>query len=398
MHLDRLFAFQANLLKPVNQDFTRFLMGKINWKQRMFGIRGLRGTGKTTMLLQHLKFNLGEKGLYVSADHPWFYDHSLFDLADIYDKEGGKVLLIDEIHKYPNWSNELKNIYDGCPSLQVIFTASSALEIQRGEADLSRRVITYELPGLSFREYLGLTRKIDIDAYPLSDILHNPKDIIHQLPSKLKILPLFREYLKLGYFPFSVAEQEGDFLIKLGQIINTVLESDLASIEAYSAGNVVQIKRLLGVVAESVPFTPNISALAGKMKMGRDTVNLYLLHLERARLLNLLHQHAKGVALLQKPDKVYLENTNLSYALKDQPDKGSIRETYLLNQLRNAGHAVALAGAGDFLIDKKWTIEVGGKAKGDEQIRKVKHAFLALDDMEEAYLNRIPLWLFGLLY
>lgn len=398
MQLDRLYTFQSSLLKSVSRDFTRFLFSQINWKQRMLGIRGLRGTGKTTLLLQHLKYNLNEKGLYVSADHPWFYDHTLFDLADSLNKEGGRLLLIDEIHKYPNWSNELKNIYDGFPSLHVIFTASSALDIQKGEADLSRRVITYELPGLSFREYLNFTKQSSLIPYSIQDILTHPAEAVHQFPKNWKPLPLFRQYLKVGYFPFSKTEDESDFLIKLGQVINTVLESDLASIEGYTAGNIIQIKKLLGVVAESVPFTPNISALAGKMKMGRDSVNQFLIHLERARMLNLIHQASKGVAVLQKPDKVYLENTNLSYALKDEPDKGALRETFLLNQLRNAKRHVSLSKEGDFLVDKKWTLEVGGKSKGDKQIKKVKNAFLALDEIEEAYLNRIPLWAFGFLY
>lgn len=398
MQLDRLYIFQANLLKSVSRDFTRFLFSQINWKQRMLGIRGLRGTGKTTLLLQHLKYNLNEKGLYVSADHPWFYDHTLFDLADSLNKEGGRLLLIDEIHKYPNWSNELKNIYDGFPSLHVIFTASSALDIQKGEADLSRRVITYELPGLSFREYLNFTKQSSLIPYSIQDLLTHSAEAVHQFPKNWKPLPLFRQYLKVGYFPFSKTEDESDFLIKLGQVINTVLESDLASIEGYTAGNIIQIKKLLGVVAESVPFTPNISALAGKMKMGRDSVNQFLIHLERARMLNLIHQASKGVAVLQKPDKVYLENTNLSYALKDEPDKGALRETFLLNQLRNAKRHVSLSKEGDFLVDQKWTLEVGGKSKGDKQIKKVKNAFLALDEIEEAYLNRIPLWAFGFLY
>jgi predicted AAA+ superfamily ATPase len=398
MQLDRLFAFQANVLKPVNRTFTRFLFDDIRWKQRMLGIRGLRGTGKTTMLLQYLKYNLREQGLYVSADHPWFYDNPLFDLAEVYDKEGGRTLLIDEIHKYPNWSRELKNIYDGYPSLQVIFTASSALDLQRGEADLSRRVISYELPGLSFREYLNFTRGGSLKKVSLQQLLTDANESIRQIPASWKVLPLFREYLKVGYFPFSKTEEAGDFMVKLNQVINTVLESDLAGIEGYTAGNIIQIKKLLGVIAESVPFTPNISSLAGKLKMGRDTVNRFLVHLERARVLNLMTQVSKGVAVLQKPDKIYLENPNLSYMLKDQPDKGSLRETFFLNQLRNAGHQVALAKQGDFLLNSKWTIEVGGKSKGDAQIRHIQQAFLALDDIEKAYLNRIPLWAFGFLY
>lgn len=396
--MDRLYSFQTNLLKVTDNHFSRFLFDSINWKQRMVGIRGLRGTGKTTMLLQYLKFHLKEKGLYVSADHPYFYDNSLLELADRFEKDGGSVLLIDEIHKYPRWSTELKNIYDGYPSLRIIFTASSALEIQKGEADLSRRVITYELAGLSFREYLEFEHGLKFSTLSLDTILKNTKDFTQEILQQLRPLPLFKKYLISGYFPFSKEDTQAEFSVKLNQVINTVLESDLAAIEQYTAGNVVSVKKLLGILSESVPFTPNISALATKMKLGRDTVNNFLLQLERARLLNLLHQHTKGTAALQKPDKIYLENTNLSYALKNAPDVGSLRETFFLNQLKNAGYQVALPKAGDFIVDGKWTFEIGGKTKESKQIKAVKNSFLALDDIESPYQNRIPLWAFGFLY
>jgi len=395
--MDWLYSFQANLLKATDNNFSRSLFKNINWKQRMVGIHGLRGTGKTTMLLQYLKFHLKEKGLYVSADHPYFYDNSLLDLADQFEKDGGAVLLIDEIHKYPRCSTELKNIYDGYPGLQIIFTASSALEIQKGEADLSRRVITYELAGLSFREYLEFEHELKFSTLSLDEILKNTTDFTQEILQQLKPLSLFKKYLINGYFPFSKEDTQAEFSIKLNQVINTVLESDLAAIEQYTAGNVVSIKKLLGIISESVPFTPNISALATKMKLGRDTVNNFLLQLERARLLNLLHQQTKGVAALQKPDKIYLENTNLSYALKNAPDVGSLRETFFLNQLKNAGHQVDLPKAGDFIVDGKWTVEIGGKTKESKQIKAVKNSFLALDDIESPYQNRIPLWAFGFL-
>lgn len=396
--MDRLYSFQTNLLKVTDNHFSRFLFDSINWKQRMVGIRGLRGTGKTTMLLQYLKFHLKEKGLYVSADHPYFYDNSLLELADRFEKDGGSVLLIDEIHKYPRWSTELKNIYDGYPSLRIIFTASSALEIQKGEADLSRRVITYELAGLSFREYLEFEHGLKFNTLSLDAILKNSQYFTQEILQQLRPLPLFKKYLISGYFPFSKEDTQAEFSVKLNQVINTVLESDLAAIEQYTAGNVVSVKKLLGILSESVPFTPNISALATKMKLGRDTVNNFLLQLERARLLNLLHQHTKGTAALQKPDKIYLENTNLSYALKNAPDVGSLRETFFLNQLKNAGYQVALPKAGDFIVDGKWTFEIGGKTKESKQIKAVKNSFLALDDIESPYQNRIPLWAFGFLY
>ncbi len=396
--LDRLFAFQAALLKPIENQFTRSLYNSINWKQRMLGIKGLRGIGKTTLLLQHLKHHLDGNGLYVTADHPWFYDHSLLDLAEEFEKNNGQVLLIDEIHKYPQWSTQLKNIYDGHPGLQIIFTASSALEIQKGQADLSRRVLSYELTGLSFREYLHFFHGQVYPIFTMEEIVKNPQRIISRLDFRKKILPLFKNYMRHGYFPFSFQEPEGDFIVKLNQVINTVLETDLAAIESYTAANVVTIKKLLGVLSESVPFTPNIASLANKMKLGRDTVNNFIQHLERARLFNLIYQQPKGVASLQKPDKIYLENTNLAFALKDQPEVGSLRETFFLNQLRNAGYAVSLPKKADFLINQKWTFEIGGSSKGESQVKNVRNSYLALDGIETAYQNRIPLWLFGFLY
>lgn len=396
--LDRLFTFQAALLKPIENQFTRSLYDSINWKQRMLGIKGLRGIGKTTLLLQHLKYTLKGKGLYVTADHPWFYDHSLLDLAEEFEKNDGRILLIDEIHKYPQWATQLKNIYDGHPSLQIIFTASSALEIQKGQADLSRRVLSYELTGLSFREYLHFFHGQVYPIFTLEEIIKNPQRIISSLQFPQKVLPLFKNYLRYGYFPFSYHEPEGDFIIKLNQVINTVLETDLAAIEGYTAGNVVTIKKLLGVLSESVPFTPNIASLANKMKLGRDTVNNFIQHLERARLFNLIYHQPKGVTALQKPDKIYLENTNVAFALKDQPDVGSLRETFFFNQLRNAGYAVSLPENGDFLVNKKWAFEVGGSSKGDTQVKKIPNSYLALDGIETAYQNRIPLWVFGFLY
>lgn len=396
--MDRLYSFQSNVLKATDNTFVRSLFQHINWKQRMIGIRGLRGTGKTTLLLQYLKFHLKTKGLYVTADHPYFYDNSLLELADQFEKDDGTVLLIDEIHKYPRWSSELKNLYDGYPNLKIIFTASSALEIQKGEADLSRRVITYELSGLSFREYLHLHHQRVFNSISLEEIFKKSDAVTEEILSELKPLPLFKKYLINGYFPFSKEDSQAEFSVKLNQVINTVLESDLAIIEGYTAGNVINLKKLLGVLSESTPFTPNISSLATKLKLGRDTINIFLLHLEKARMLNLLHQHTKGVAALQKPDKIYLENTNLSHALKNQPDTGSLRETFLLNQLKNAGHVVALPPAGDFIIDGKWTVEVGGKTKDTKQIKQLKSSFIASDNIEIPFQNKIPLWLFGFLY
>jgi len=398
--MDILYEYQEEVLEQVTDNFFRSLYHNIDWSTRFLGITGLRGTGKTTMLLQYLKYTIPvkENALYVTADHTWFYDHSLIDLARDFVKYGGKLLLVDEIHRYPNWSRELKNIYDGLPELQIIFTASSVLDVLKGEADLSRRAITKELPGLSFREYLQFRQHGAFPVITLNQLLENPKRLTDDVLSELKPLPSFNEYLQYGYFPFSLTEKKETFHQMLNQVINTVLEVDLQVVEDYSASNTIKMKKLLGVIAESAPFEPNISKIASRLEMGRDTVKTYLNNLDRARLLNLLSRAAKGISALQKPDKIYFENTNLGFALKPDSQRGTIRETFFVNQLRNAGHTIELAKCGDFLTDGKWTIEVGGPSKDNSQIRKKDHAYLALDELEHPYLNRRPLWIFGFLY
>lgn len=366
----------------------------------MIGIKGPRGAGKTTLLLQRIKFGLKnpDDALYVSADHPWFYNHTLLELADNFEKNSGKWLFIDEVHKYPRWSAELKNIYDGFPKLKVIFTASSALDIYRGEADLSRRVITYELPGMSFREYILFKRKVIFPQLKIEEILTGHTKITGKILDKIKPIPLFREYLKTGYFPYFSECSVQEYYLKLNQTINTILESDLSMIKGYSSGSIVKLKKLLGVIAESVPFHPNISSIAQKSEISRDSVYLYLHNLEQAKLINLLSREGRGMSVLGKPDKIFLENTNLNHSLKENPDKGNIRETFLLNQLLNAGLSVVLPGSGDFLVNKKYTIEVGGKSKNSKQIRSIKNSFIAADDIEYGFGNKIPIWLFGFLY
>lgn len=398
--MEKLYEYQASLLSGIKQTFFRSSFEKINWKQRMFGITGLRGTGKTTMMLQYLKYVVKnqQSSLYVSADYTWFYENSLTDLAHTFMKNGGKVLMIDEIHKYPRWSRELKNMYDTLPELQIIFTASSALDILKGDSDLSRRAIRYELPGMSFREYLRLIHKKEFPVITLESVLADAGTIAGEITSQLKILPPFRQYLKHGYFPFYKDETDQSFLIKLDQVINTILEIDLQTVENLSHSNVTKLKKLLGVIAESVPFEPNISNISQKLGIGRDTVKTYLTILEKARILNLLVRKSKGMASLQKPDKIYLENTNFSHVLKDKPDMGNMRETYFINQMRNAGRAIKIAKQGDFIVDGQWTFEIGGASKHGQQLQSVENAYIVQDDIEQAYLNRIPLWLFGFLY
>jgi len=364
----------------------------------MIGIKGPRGAGKTTLLLQHLKFGLRDrnKGLYVTADHTWFYTNTLLDTAMDWYKQGGEILMIDEVHKYPNWSRELKNIYDGIPQLKVVFSASSALDIYRGQADLSRRVISYSLPGLSFREYLEFTGTAVFQAISLDDILNRHKEISQEIASVVRPLQAYNKYIKKGYLPI-FNEGEGEYLPKLEQIINAVVDTDLAYIASYNAGTAVKVKKLIGVIAESAPFKPNILALSNKLNISRDRVLEYIYQLRDARLLNVLSTEGKGVSRLQKPDKIFLENTNLSFAIHPIPDKGNLRETFLLGQFLNGGFEVFEPKNGDFLVDGV-TIEVGGKSKSSKQVRDADSYILAVDDTEIGFERKIPLWLFGFLY
>ncbi len=398
--MDVLYAYHDSLIHQVSDTHHRYLFDEINWAQRMLAIKGPRGSGKTTLMLQYIRYKLNkprEEALYVTADHYWFYTHNLVETADAFYKHGGRHLFIDEVHKYPGWSRELKNIYDGYPKMKIVFSSSSALDIYRGEADLSRRVITYTLPGLSFREYLSFDGQGTFSKYTLSEIITHHRDISDDIRNQIHPLSSFKTYMRHGYLPIINESSPDDIPVRLNNIINTIIESDLAYIKDYGSGTAFKVKKLLGVLAESAPFKPNIAAIARKLDVSRDSVYTWLHHLENARLLNLLSAQGKGVAMLQKPDKVYLENTNLSYALNPNPDIGSLRETFLLNQLLNSKADVKLPKEGDFVIGEI-TIEVGGKGKTNKQIKQISSSVIAADDIESGYANKIPLWLFGFLY
>ncbi len=399
--MESLYAYNNILSASIRQDFTRSLYDKINWDQKMIAIKGARGVGKTTLLLQRQKFGLGPKrhSLYASLDHPYFYNRSLYDFTDEFYKGGGRFLFLDEVHKYALWSRELKVLYDAFPDLQVVFSSSSALDIYRGESDLSRRVFTYHLPGMSFREFLIFQKKIKIHAVTLDYILLQHSVLTKQLSKEkdLFILPLFKEYLTTGYLPFSSTEKVARYQVKLNQVINTVLDIDMAYTDGYTPSTSLKLKKLLAILAESVPFQPNIAELSRKLSISRDSIYAYLKYLEKAMLINTLHAKGKGISLLQKPEKIYLENTNLSYALQLNPDIGNIRESFILNQLLNSGHKVFYPKQGDFFVDK-YTLEVGGRQKTDKQIAGIKHAYIAADEILAGAGNKIPLWLFGFLY
>lgn len=398
--MDILYEFQDSLLAQTTDDFFRYLIDEINWNQRMLAIKGPRGTGKTTMILQYIKYRLQkprEQVLYITADHYWFYTHNLVETADTFYKNGGRYLFIDEVHKYPHWSRELKNIYDGYPQLRIVFSSSSALDIYRGEADLSRRVITYELPGLSFREFLVLQGFPHMQAYKWADILKKHVAISGHIKEQLQPLPWFKKYLQWGNLPLFVESTHAAIPLRLSQTINTIIETDLSYAESYTVATAFKIKKLLGVLAESAPFKPNVAALSRKMDVGREYIYAWLQHLQRARLLNLLHADNKGVSALQKPDKIYLENPNLAFALKAVPETGNIRETFLLNQLINMKYTVSLPDSGDFRVHDT-IVEVGGKSKTAAQVKHKGKYIIAADEIETGIGSKIPLWLFGMMY
>ncbi len=399
--MKELISFQNNLLKQTNNNWQRYLFPELKKDHRLLGIKGLRGVGKTTMLLQYLEYEFGDmdKGLYVTADHPYFYRNTLLDLAGEWTRYGGKLLLIDEVHKYPKWSNEIKLIYDGYHELRINLTSSSALDLFRGESDLSRRLVTRTLHGLSFREHLEFRHGISFQKLSLNDILIKHQQIEKDYAKGQRMLPLFEEYLVEGYFPFAKDIDKETFIPRLIQIINTVLESDLAFSENYSVSNIRKIKRLLGVITEVVPFKPNISKLAEKLQLGRNTVNEYLQNLHDALILHLMRKPGQGTSQLQKPDKIYIENTALMYALQSSPKKGTLRETYFMNQIKNAGYKIEIhPGRCDFLVEGKYSFEIGGKNKDRSQLNDEENGYLALDQIEYGFSNTIPLWLFGFLY
>jgi hypothetical protein len=389
--MDTLLFRYHNLLKETDISFLRYLHDIIPWNDRMIAIVGSRGVGKTTMLLQHIKLHLPvDKTLYVSADDLYFSDHSLFDLARQFHQLGGEHLFIDEIHKYANWSQEVKNIYDAIPQLQVVFTGSSILDIYHGTSDLSRRVLTFTLHGMSFREYLAMKKGIQIPIHSLEDIMQ------HNMNTESLDYPLaaFRDYLRHGYYPFS--DSDG-FDLRLINVVNRIIETDIPLYARLNISSIVKMKRLLNVIAASVPFKPNISKLANILEISRETVNDYIEYMTRAKLLNALHDATQGIRSLGKLDKIYLENTNLAYALTPQPEIGNIRETFFLNQLQ-VNHQVQAAVKSGFLIDGTYTFEIGGENKKQRQIAGTSNAFVVKDDIEHGMFNIIPLWHFGLMY
>jgi len=374
-------------------------MDEIQWKDRLIGISGPRGSGKTTLILQSMKNRqfTDAEALYASLDDIYFADNPLVLMAEEFHRKGGKYLFLDEVHKYPNWSQELKNIYDNLPELQIVFTSSSALDIFKGTHDLSRRTLIYNLPGLSYREFLELRYGIEVPAYSIGQIFNEASEIVPVILDRFKPLQYFDEYMHHGYYPFFV-EGERNYLDRLLNILNVVLESDLPTIFNIDYYSVIKMKKMLAVLARIVPYKPNIEKLARQTGTTRDTLLKYLFYLEKAEVVKWLSKDTFGINYLNKPDKLYLNNTNLMYAMNnDRPDKGTLRETFVLNQL-SVKHKVSHPAKGDFLIDEKYLIEAGGASKGSKQVIGKENAFIVADDIEFPDGRKIPMWLFGFLY
>lgn len=399
--MEALYTVFYQQLNQTNMQFKRYLFDKINWNNRLISLLGARGSGKTTLLLQYVKEKYGhtsQKVLYASLDHIWFGGKSLYELGESFVQNGGELLILDEVHKYATWSREIKNLYDGFPELKIIFTGSSILEISKGEADLSRRAVQYFLPGMSFREFLKCEKALDVKPYTLKQILTNHIDIAQNISSQIKVLPAFSEYLRVGYYPYYL-EGKDSYLTKLAQTINAVLEYDLPAIEKVDFSSIDKVKKLLYVISTMVPFSPNISKLSQDVGVSRNSLLAFIHFLKKAQAIQTLEQKSKSFSKLAKPEKIYLGNTNLCYAFAwdTKPDIGNLRETFFCNQT-SVSETVEFSKKTDFLINQKYHFEIGGKNKGKEQIMGLPNAFLALDDLEIGYGNKIPLWLFGLLY
>ena len=397
--LSGLYRTSTRLIDQTSTSFHRYLYGQIDWTSRLTAIKGARGVGKTTMMLQSIKERFSEqpeRALYISLDNLWFANHPLSEVVEYHYTHGGTHLFLDEVHKYPSWQIVMKNIYDGYPKLHVVFTGSSMLKIDNSKADLSRRLSDYTLHGLSFREFLSFEAGIDVPAVPLEELLANHVEIARQITSQVKILPLFEKYLEYGYYPF-YKEDFDNYHEKLKKTVYTVLNEDVPAIEEITYPSIQKLQRMLMILAERVPQTPKMNELYAILETTREQGLKMLSLLQRAALMLLLSSETKEIQHLSKPDKIYVHNPNLMYALTDYPDKGTLRETFFINQLSSVAE-VSYPRKGDFIVNRKYLFEVGGRNKTFNQIKDIPNSFLAIDGVETGFFNRIPLWLFGMLY
>jgi len=399
--MDELVDKYRRLLTTVNTEFIRGLYNSVNWEARAISIQGARGTGKSTLMLQrivHASLPV-DQSLYVSLDDLYFREHSLIETATNFVRFGGKYLFIDEVHKYPDWQQAVKNIYDFNPDLNIVLSGSSMLALQDALPDLGRRVLNYQLHELSLREFLNLKYGLNLSPISWDDLIVQHASLSHDLVAHISYpLAKLKEYHQIGAYPFFM-EGEFDYPRRLNQLINLLIDYDLPDVIPVTLSTRTQLKKLLSVISKSVPFTPNIAKLARILDVSRSRL-LELLHiLERAQLLRSLHANTRGLSFLNKPDKLYLHNTNLIHLLGEgNPDTGNLRETWAISQLAGAGLQLRYPKAGDVLVNEHWTVEVGGAGKSGKQLSEVDHSLVIRDGIEHGYGNVIPLWLLGFLY
>jgi len=395
--LNKLLENSALYINLVQAPRKRYFYDEIDHTDKLIGIIGARGVGKTTYILDYLKNSPTpfSKKLYLSADNIGLSNSSLVEIAKEFSAKGGEVLAIDEIHKYRNFEIELKQIYDMLP-LKVIFSGSSAIELEHAKADLSRRAVIYRVNGLSFREFLEFKKDITLNAYSLEEILKEHSDIAFEIVNKVKPLEFWEEYLQYGYYPFYF-ENPKRYNIKLNETINTAIEVDIPSIFKIKYEYIINLKKLVKLICASEPFTLNIQELSNKIGIDRDTLYLYFEYLHRGKIFNIIRAKSKGDNIFSKPDKVYLNNPNLNYSYCSQATIGMIRETTFTTFLKTY-HELSIPKKGDFLVDEKYLFEIGGKNKSFKQIKDIKNSFVVADEIEIGFGNKIPLWLFGFLY
>lgn len=393
-----LVAISNDMINDVSLKHKRYLYYTIDWNSRLICIRGAKGTGKSTLILQYIKEHCHDKQkvLYISLDDFHFQLFSLYDVAEYAYLHGVETLFIDEVHYHKHWSLYIKNIYDRFKNMKIVYTGSSMLQLEKAEADLSRRQSVYDLWGFSFREYLLFNQKLDFGAFSIDTLLKEHVGISNEIRSKIKPLELFDNYLINGYYPFSL-EGAKDYHKRLLSVVDLIIFQDIPLIEDISFATLQKARKLLMILAEQVPFEPNITSLGRDIEATRDIVIKILDLLEKAGLLLLLRKEKNNYKTLSRPDKIYLNNTNLMFALNRRINKGTMREIFFYNQLY-INHSVLMPSKGDFLIDEKYTFEVGGAGKDFFQIKDMSDSYLAVDDTEYGFQNRIPLWLFGFLY
>ena len=398
--IKQLLAASDRLISRVPMEHRRYIAQDIDWNDRLICIKGPKGTGKTTLLLQHIRETFGtgsDKCVYMSADHIWFAKHDILDAIDYFNSHAFTHIFIDEIHHAENWSRLAKTITDSYPDLNIVYSGSSILKLSAGEADLSRRQAVYNLKGLSFREFLSFEGVMNEQVLSLDDIVSNHRAIASDIATRTKILPLFEKYLKMGYYPI-YAGISSQFQERLGEIVNSVLDIDFPIIEDFTPATIRKAKKMLMVLAESCPQHPNMADLYRELETNRNLGLKMLDALERAELVMSIDSGNPKLKHLSKPEKLFLGDTNLMNALVPHPNSGAIRETMFASQLRAANHKVVAPLTGDFLVDGKYLFEIGGPGKGFNQIKDMPNSFVVQDGVETGFGNKIPLWLFGFLY